>query len=77
MRPDRLVASRRLAPFYHGRIEEDGHRVIKKQIVNGMSAKKSIVTIGVFDGVHIGHRAVIKNVVKRNRGIIEEYRREG
>ncbi|MDD5174151.1 MAG: bifunctional riboflavin kinase/FAD synthetase [Candidatus Omnitrophica bacterium] len=27
--------------------------------------KKSIVTIGVFDGVHIGHRAVIEKIVGR------------
>ena len=28
-------------------------------------SKNSIVTIGVFDGVHVGHRAVIKKVVSR------------
>ena len=32
-------------------------------------AKYSIVTIGVFDGVHIGHQAVIKKVVHRARAI--------
>jgi len=36
---------------------------------NNMSIKKSIVTIGVFDGVHIGHQAVIKKVVQRARAI--------
>jgi len=31
--------------------------------------KKSIVTIGVFDGVHIGHRAVIKKIVDRAKAV--------
>jgi len=30
-----------------------------------MKTKNSVVTVGVFDGVHIGHRAVIKKVVSR------------
>lgn len=30
-----------------------------------MSIKRSIITIGVFDGVHIGHRTVISKVLKR------------
>ena len=34
-----------------------------------MSIKKSIVTIGVFDGVHIGHRAVIKKIVDRAKTV--------
>ena len=34
-----------------------------------MSIKRSVVTIGVFDGVHIGHQAVIKKVVQRARAI--------
>lgn len=36
-----------------------------------MSIKGSVVTIGVFDGVHIGHRAVIKKVVQRAQAIGE------
>jgi len=32
-----------------------------------MSQKRSVVTIGVFDGIHIGHEAVIKEVVKTAR----------
>ncbi|MDO8536501.1 MAG: bifunctional riboflavin kinase/FAD synthetase [Candidatus Omnitrophota bacterium] len=31
--------------------------------------KHSIVTIGVFDGVHIGHRAVIKKIVDRAKAV--------
>ncbi len=31
--------------------------------------KKSVVTIGVFDGVHIGHRAVIKKIVRRAKAV--------
>ncbi|MDP3791171.1 MAG: bifunctional riboflavin kinase/FAD synthetase [Candidatus Omnitrophota bacterium] len=30
-----------------------------------MKIKNSVVTVGVFDGVHIGHKAVIKQVVAR------------
>ncbi|MDP2929675.1 MAG: bifunctional riboflavin kinase/FAD synthetase [Candidatus Omnitrophota bacterium] len=32
-------------------------------------SKYSIVTIGVFDGVHVGHRAVIKKVVNRAKAL--------
>jgi len=34
-----------------------------------MKIKNSIVTIGVFDGVHIGHQAVIKKVVSRAKAV--------
>lgn len=32
-----------------------------------MNRKKSIVTVGVFDGVHIGHKAVIEKTVRLSR----------
>lgn len=34
-----------------------------------MSIKRSVVTIGVFDGVHMGHQAVIKKIVDRAKAI--------
>lgn len=34
-----------------------------------MKINKSVVTIGVFDGVHIGHRAIIKKIVSRAKAM--------
>ena len=44
------------------------------KVVYGLSSlrypiKNSVVTIGVFDGVHIGHKAVIDKMVKRARAL--------
>jgi len=33
----------------------------------GFSAKDTVISIGVFDGIHVGHVAVIKQLVKRSK----------
>ena len=39
---------------------------VVKSIGNYSSKKKSIITIGTFDGIHIGHQEVIKSLVKES-----------
>ena len=31
------------------------------------TSKKSVVTVGVFDGLHVGHHAVIEETVRQAR----------
>jgi len=37
--------------------------IVKDLIKGGLRIKKSVVTIGVFDAIHMGHRALIKKVL--------------
>ena len=39
---------------------------VVKSIENYSSKKKSIITIGTFDGIHIGHQEIIKSLVKQS-----------
>ena len=39
---------------------------VVKSIENYSSKKKSIITIGTFDGIHIGHQEIIKSLVKES-----------
>lgn len=39
---------------------------VVKSIGNYSSKKKSIITIGTFDGIHIGHQEIIKSLVKES-----------
>jgi len=45
------------------------HRFLKNGLnapVSGFKGKKSSMTVGVFDGVHLGHQALIRQVVSHN-----------
>ena len=39
---------------------------VVKSIGNYSSKKKAIITIGTFDGIHIGHQEIIKSLVKES-----------
>ncbi len=39
---------------------------VVKSIGNYSSKKKSIITIGTFDGIHIGHQEIIKSLIKES-----------
>ena len=47
------------------RLEPDSHGDVDWPMLNG--DRRSVLTVGVFDGMHRGHRAVIERLVERAR----------